>query len=184
MKKEKMPVEKKLKLIYSGELALFFLIFGVLGCLFVFGVITPADWKRYAFTYVTLVGATWIIADFIWALASKKRRKKVCILDKALVLPVAPVLIAFDIYCIIHNCAETLPYRYFIGFDLIYLSLVYLFQAIYHYFKPTKQMQDIIAEALKPEPEEKEEDDQKVIEAEAEEKPVEEVPVIEEKKEE
>ncbi len=157
MKKEKMPVEKKLKLIYSGELALFFLVFGVLGSLFVFGVITPADWKRYAFTYVTLVGATWIIVDFIWALASKKRRKKVCILDKVLVLPVAPVLIAFDIYCIINNCAETLPYRYFIGFDLIYLSLVYLFQAIYHYFKPTKQMQEIIADALKPEPEEEKE---------------------------
>lgn len=157
MEKQKMPIEKKLKLVYCGELALFAVVFMVLGILFVAGVITPADWKRYAFTYVTLAGCTWIVVDFIWALASKKRRAKSCILDKALVLPVAPVIISFDIYCIINGCAETLPYRYFIGINLIYLSCVYLFEAIYHYYKPTVQMLNIIEETKKAELEEQEE---------------------------
>ena len=153
MEKKKMPVEKKLKLIYCGELGLFAIIFAVLGSLFVAGVITPADWKRYVFTYLTLAGSIWLVIDFFWALLSPKRRKKVCLLDKALVLPVAPVLITFDIICIINLCSETMPYRYFIGFDLLYLAIVYCFQAIYHYFHPTKQMEDIIQEALKEEQE-------------------------------
>jgi len=154
MKKEKMSDEKKLKLVYSGELMVFAVVFGVLGILFLCGVISPADWKRYLFTYVTLVGGTWLIVDIIWALASKKRRAKVCLLDKFLVTPVAPVLISFSIYCIINGCNETLPYRYFIGGDLTYLSLVYIFMAIYHYFKPTAQMLEIIKEANQPAPEE------------------------------
>ena len=153
MEKQKMPIEKKLKLIYSGELAIFAVVFAVLGILFLTEVIKPADWKRYVFTYLTLAGGLWLIADFVWTLASKKRRAKHSLLDKCLVLPVAPILISFDIYCIINGCAETLPYRWFIGVDFCYLSLVYAFQAIYHYYKPTRQMQDIIADALAPEPE-------------------------------
>lgn len=151
MEKQKMPIEKKLKLIYCGELGLFAVVFAVLGFLFVFGVITPADWKRYVFTYLTLAGGVWLITDFVWALLSKKRRQKVSLLDKALVLPVAPILITFDIYAITQGCNESLPYRYFIGFDLLYLALVYAFQAIYHYYKPTRQMLDIIKEALQEE---------------------------------
>ena len=154
MKKEKMPEEKKLKLVYSGELLLFVVVFGTLGILFLTGVIKPADWKRYLFTYVTLIGGTWLIIDIIWALASQKRRAKVCMLDKLLVVPVAPVLITFSIICIINNCNEELPYRYVIGADLSYLSLVYLFMAIYHYYKPTPQMLEILEEAKHPAPEE------------------------------
>lgn len=149
-----MPLDKKLKLVYCGELMLFVVVFAVLGILFLTGVITPADWKRYLFTYVTLAGTTWLTIDFIWALASKKRRAKVCLLDKILVLPIVPVLMPFDIYCIINGCAENLPYRYFIGGNLVYLAIVYLFMSIYHYYRPTKQMQNIIEQTLAAEAEE------------------------------
>ena len=167
-----MSDEKKLKLVYSGELMLFVVVFVVLGTLLLTGVLSPADWKRYMFTYVTLIGGTWLIVDMIWTLASKKRRAKSCLMDKLMVLPVAPVLIPFAIYCIIHNCDESLPYRYFIGGNMIYLSIVFLFQSIYHYYKPTQQMLDIIkAATAEDEEEEKPSEEEEQKPAENEEKP-------------
>ena len=75
------------------------------------------------------------------------------------------MLIAFAIYCIINGCNESLPYRYFIGGDMIYLAGVFLFQAIYHFYKPTPQMIAIIESATQ------EEEEDEADESEEEEKP-------------
>ena len=139
----------KVKLIYSIELAIFVAIFLVLGLLITLGVIAIAEWKRYAFTYVTLAGGLWIVIDFFWTLFSPKRRAKNPLIDKIFILPVGFALLGFDIYAIINGCAETLPYRYVIGIDLLYLSSVFLFQLIYHWFVP----HPLIFDALKEEKE-------------------------------
>lgn len=136
MEKKKMDDLTKVKLILTIEYLIFVAVFAVLGILFLTDVIHVAEWKRYAFTYVTLAGALWIITDFTWTTVSKTRRAKNCYLDKILILPVGLVLLGFDIYAITQGCAETLPYRYFIGGNLSFVAAVYLFEAIYHWYKP------------------------------------------------
>ena len=118
------------------EYAIFVALFATLGILFLLEVIRVAEWKRYVFTYVTLAGAIWIITDFFLTTFSKARRAKSCLLDKILMLPVGLVLLGFDVYAITQGCAETLPYRYFIGGNFCYIAAVYLFETIYHWFKP------------------------------------------------
>ncbi len=135
---EKQPMEplKKVKLMLLVEYLLFAAIFLVLGILFLVDVIKVAEWKRYAFTYVTLAGGLWIVVDFFWCVFSPKRRAKNSMVDKWIVLPVGLALLAFDIYAITQGCAETLPYRWFIGADLAYLGVAYIFESIYHWFFP------------------------------------------------
>ncbi|MDO5330705.1 MAG: hypothetical protein Q4F15_04705 [Bacillota bacterium] len=154
--KKKMDPIKKIKLIYSGELLVFAAVFLVLGILIVTGVISVADWKRIAFTYVTLVGCSYLIFDFIWCLKSEKHRKKSAMIDKLMILPVALFVLVFDIcmlclgYVHIPEGAEASPlFGYVIGGDLIYLGLVYIFQAIYHYYHPVPLMLEAIEEELK-----------------------------------
>ena len=147
MEKKKLDDLTKIKIMLTVEYGVFVAIFAVLGALFLADIIKVAEWKRYAFTYVTLAGAVWIITDFIWTTFSKKRREKNCYLDKILVLPVGLVLICFDIYAITQGCAETLPYRYFIGGNLSFLALVYAFEAIYHWFKPIPAVIEAALEA-------------------------------------
>lgn len=126
----------KVKLMLAIEYLIFVALFTVLGVLFLTGVIKVAEWKRYAFTYVTLAGAIWILVDFFWTAFSPARRAKHCFLDKILLLPVGLVLVSWDIYAIVNGCAESLPYAYFIGGDFCYLAAVYLFQTIYHWYRP------------------------------------------------
>ena len=127
---------KKIKIMLLVEYLLFAAIFLVLGILFLTDIIKVAEWKRYVFTYVTLAGGLWIIADFFWCVFSPKRRAKNSMVDKSLVLPVGFVLLAFDIYALTQGCAETLPYRYFIGGDLCYLGACYIFESVYHWYRP------------------------------------------------
>ena len=136
MEKKKLEPITKVKLLLSIEYAVFVLLFVALGVLFLTGVIGVADWKRYAFTYVTMAGSVWIIADFIWCLASPKRRAKNSMVDKSLLLPVGLFLLVFDIYAAINGCAETLPYRYVIGINFCVLGAIYCFETIYHWFHP------------------------------------------------
>ena len=136
MEKKKLDPVTKVKLILSIEYLIFVLLFLVLGILFLLAIIKVADWKRYAFTYVTLVGGAWIITDFFWTTFSQKRRAKNCLLDKALMLPVGLALVGFDIYAITQGCTETLPYRYVIGINFCVIAAIYLFETIYHWFRP------------------------------------------------
>lgn len=166
---------KKAKLIYSGELLLFAIIFAVLGILFLLAVIKVREWKRWLFTIGPLVGGAWLIADFIWALVSKKRRAKVSLIDKIVVLPAGLAAMTFDIVALCNNWllnpteVSDLWYRYMVGSLLCYYAASYLFQSIYHWFNPIPGLFDV---ALAPEDEEPK--------PEGEEKPVEEVNPIEE----
>ena len=126
---------KKYKLIYSGELLLIAVVFLVLGILKLTGVMTSKQPRIAIFNWITIFGGLWIIIDLIWTLVSKKRRKKNCLLDKFLNLPIALFVIPFDlIYLINYPGAEL--FSKCVGFMFIYIFINYTFQAIYHYFKP------------------------------------------------
>ena len=180
--KKKRDALTKSKMLYSGELGLFSILFAVLGILFLTGTISVADWKRWAFAIVTLAGGVWLIIDFIWTLVSKKRRAKNCLLDKAMVAPMALCVLAFDILAFAFGWVNAsgegastaiLSFRLAIGIALCYYAAVYVFQAIYHWYKPLPL---VIEAALEEEEEEKKK-------AEAQEASGEQ-PVTEEKKEE
>ena len=49
----------KAKIIYSGELALFAILFAILGSLFLAGVILPSDWKKWLVLVGGSLGSVW-----------------------------------------------------------------------------------------------------------------------------
>ena len=115
---------------------LFAVIFLVLGFLKSFGVMTYNETRRIIFNWITLFGALWPITDLIWALASKNRRKRVCLMDKFLVIPLPIFLITFDLISLIAKPTDTNFYVFSIAAAFFYVSAIYLFQSIYHYFNP------------------------------------------------
>ena len=142
-KRERMDDFTKMKLVFSGELLIFAVVFLVLGILRLTGVIQVADdWKRYLFPIITLCGCTWFVVDLIWALASKKHREKSSLVDKSLVVPSSILVIIFDIYVLIKDPLMVSKdfFRYFTGSLFCYFALVYVFLAIYHYYKPIKYL--------------------------------------------
>lgn len=136
MEKKKLDPLTKVKIMLAVEYAIFVVLFAVLGILFLTEIIKVQEWKRYAFTYVTLAGGLWLITDFFWTTFSPKRRAANCLLDKILMLPVGIALLCWDIYAIVNGCAETLPYALAIGINFCYIAAVYLFQTVYHWFHP------------------------------------------------
>ncbi len=161
--------QKKAVLIYSGELALFAVIFMVIGILIMAGVIGIRDWKRYAFTYVTMIGGLWPIIDFIWTIVSKKHRAANSLLDKCFIIPVPLCLIPLDIWILVNGVenVENNVFRFGISIPLCYLALVYAVEAIYHYFKPIpmlleedeKEEENKVVAEVKDEKEEKKNED-------------------------
>ena len=142
----------KIKLIYSGELLFFSLLFITLGVLKIVGVWNTSGVRGWIFNIVTLAGGTWLIVDFVWATVSKNRRQKICYLDKILGLPSALFLIPFDIYCIVERSQNTLDeklYQIAISCFFFYLGANYLFQSIYHYFYPLRSLVDAYMEDLR-----------------------------------
>lgn len=137
-KKNYSKEQKKSILIYSGELALFSIIFLVIGLLIILEVIGVKDWKKYVFTYLTMIGGLWPIIDFIWCLVSKKHRSHNSMVDKCLLLPVPLSLIPLDIWILIQGIDNVEPniFRFGISIPLMYIALVYLIEAVYHYFVP------------------------------------------------
>lgn len=149
--KKKMDEITKVKLVYSGELLLFSVVFLVLGLLFLFGVITVADWKRWAFSILTCAGGAYFLFDFIWCLASPKKRAKVSLLDKILVLPMAIPVFVFDILAFVKGWVSSQEgieiFRYVLAISLLYYSAIYLFEAFYHYKHPIPGLIDISEES-------------------------------------
>lgn len=149
--KKKLDDVTKMKLIYSGELLLFAVIFAVLGPLFLFEVITVADWKRWVFAILTLVGGVWFIVDFVWCLVSEKRRKKNSMLDKALVLPMALPVLVFDILAFVNGWVwleeGVVYFRFALGIALCYYAVVYIFEAIYHFKHPVPMLLEELEKA-------------------------------------
>ena len=148
MKQEKKKLDEltKAKLLLQGEYLLISIIFLVLGILKLAGVYNTSTVRGHIFNFVTLVGGIWTVTDFCWSTFSKKRREKVTYLDKVLALPLGLYLIAYNLISIIiwNNVSQW--YQYGIGFVFIYAFLMFSFEAIYHWFYPTKALLDAVKE--------------------------------------
>ncbi len=131
-----MDPHKKIKLIYSGELLLFAVIFLVVAILKLTRVMGYNETRRIIFNWITIFGGLWGIIDFLWGALSKKRRARICLLDKALLLPLVLFIETFDFISLIAKPANENFYIYSLGFAFIYVTIIYTFQAIYHYFYP------------------------------------------------
>ncbi len=154
MAKEKMSIEKKTKLIYSIELIIIAVIFAVVATLQIIGVLGKNEIMQIVFNWITIFGGTWLIVDFLWTLFSKKRRAKNCLLDKILVLPLAIFLITFDIMCFAKlSFVDTRFRQIMLGSAFYYVFVVYLFEGIYHYYKPIPAIIQAIEETEKAEQE-------------------------------
>ena len=137
-----MDPHKKMKLIYSGELLLFAVIFLVVAILKLTGVMKYNETRRIIFNWITIFGGLWGITDFVWGLTSKKRRQRISLLDKALVLPLVLFIETFDFISLIAKPESESFYVISIGAAFLYITVIYTFQAIYHYFYPIPGLLD------------------------------------------
>ena len=144
--KQKMDMETKAKLIYSIELGVFAVIFITLAILKATGVIPTNPTRVLVFNWITLVGGSWLVIDFLWAFLSTKRQKRVSLLDKVIHLPAGFYLIAYDIYCLVAKPDKPEVYRYGIPIVLGYLGLCYTVEALYHFWHPIPGLLDSLKE--------------------------------------
>ena len=148
---KKLDKETKYKLIYSGELmffAILFLTFSILKFTHVMGY-NPT--RGLVFNIITLAGGTWGIIDFIWAISSKKRQQRISLLDKILLLPLALFILTYDFICLIAKPENVDFYIYSIGAAFAYIAAVYIFESIYHFYRPIPGLFDDEEEPQKPE---------------------------------
>lgn len=139
---------KKIKMIYSIEFLAIALVFLVIGLLELFKIMSFSERFQLIFKIITLAGAAWIFFDFFWTLYSPKKRKKNSLLDKILLLPAAIYIVVFDIVGFTTNR----PYEYYqIGIPLLffYIACIYIFEGIYHYYKPVPMVEEMINDAIK-----------------------------------
>lgn len=145
--KKKMDALTKAKLIYSGELMIFAIVFLVLGILKFVGVMGSNATRLNVFNWITLFGGTWIMIDFIWALLDKKRQKRISLVDKFLHLPAGIYLVTFDLYCLIAKPGiDSTICKYGVPIVFCYLALSYAFEAIYHFKYPVPGLLNAIVE--------------------------------------
>lgn len=145
--KKKMDALTKAKLIYSIELAVFAVVFLVIGILRITGVFKPNATRSTIFNWITIFGGTWIIVDFVWAMVDKKRQKRIAMIDKIIHLPAGLYLVSFDIYCFAtHPAAESPVYQFGVPAVLFYLCLCYAFEALYHFYYPVPGLLDTVEE--------------------------------------
>lgn len=150
--KNQMSMTTKVKLIYLIELAAFAIVFLVIGILEIVGVIHIREIVLTIFNWITIFGGTWMIIDFIWTMTSKKRQKKNSRLDKALLLPLGLYLITFDLICLIGQIDKVEQYdvyKYGVASALLYIALIYSFEAVYHWFHPIPGLMEGIEAAEK-----------------------------------
>ena len=141
-----MNIEKKTKLIYSGELIAIAVVAFVIGLLKLLSIIPTNSGLHLAFHIITLIGSVWVITDFFWTLFNKKRRAKNSLMDKIMALPLAIYMISFDIAGLVVVRTESY-YQIGVPMALFYLSCVYVFQGIYHYYHPIPLIEEAIEEA-------------------------------------
>ena len=140
--KKKMDFATKAKLIYSGELLIFAVVFLVIAILKFTNVIKFNSTRALIFNWITLFGGTWLIADLIWAIFDKKRQKRIAIIDKVIHAPAGIYLISFDLFCLITKPENEMVYQIGIPIVLSYLCLCYIFEAFYHYKHPIPGLLD------------------------------------------
>ena len=134
--KKKLDELTQAKLVYTIELGVFALIFLTVGLLFYFSVIPVKDTRITIFTYVTLIGGFLSLGDFVWFLASKKRRKKNSFLDKVLLLPIPLSLIPFDILTLAQGNFPNRYYAIALASVFTYITIMYTVELVYHWFRP------------------------------------------------
>jgi len=133
--KKPLDASKKAILFYSGELLLISIVALVIAILEWTQLIKVSERHRLIFNWVTIFGGTWLIIDFLLALFSKKRQKRIALIDKIIHLPLGIYLVSFDTFAFIKNPDISL-FQIGIPIALTYLSICYMFESIYHYFKP------------------------------------------------
>lgn len=133
---KKLSKETKIKLIYSGELLVFAILFLVFGILKFTNVMKYNPTRTLIFNIVTLAGAAWGITDFIWAIASKKRQQRISLLDKVLLLPLVLFMVSYDLICLIAKPSNEQFYLYMLGSAFLYVAVIYTFEAVYHFYHP------------------------------------------------
>ena len=145
--KKKMDPLTKVKLIYSGELALFAIVFLVLAILKFTGAMKTDPTRLRVFNWITIFGGLWMIADFLWAIFDKNRQKRIALIDKCLTLPAGIYLIVFDLYVLIRKPPITgRACTYGVPVIFTYFFLIYAFQAIYHFKHPVPGLLNAIQE--------------------------------------
>lgn len=153
--KNKMDPVKKAKIFYSAELFVIAAVFITVGVLQLTRVLRINNTVLTIFNWVTLFGGLFVVFDFCWLMASKKRQAKNSKVDKALLLPSGLFLIVFDLICLIKQIDKDANYdfyRFCIGSVLCYLAVVYIFEGFYHWWHPIPGfVEDITAEALEQE---------------------------------
>lgn len=166
--KNKLSTETKVKLIYCGELAIISIVVLVIGILKMVDVIHTRPTRLFIYNIITTVGAAYFIFDLVWYIVSPKKRKRSSLLDKLLILPASFYLIYFDIICFIDKYKNAEPnelfVRYSVGAVLLYIAVIYLFQAFFHFKYPVPQLIEAIEEAKQAELEEKKEKNENKVE--------------------
>ena len=142
--KKKMDFATKAKLIYSGELLIFAILFLVLATLKFLNVMKFNATRITIFNWITLFGGTWLLVDLIWALFDKKRQKRIAIIDKIIHAPAGVYLITFDLFCLIAKPEDPVFYQYGVAIVFTYLGLCYTFEAIYHFKYPVPGIIDAV----------------------------------------
>ena len=117
-----------------------------IGFLKIFGVLGYNPERVLVYNIITLVGVAYIIFDLIFNLASKRRRAKMCVIDKVFPCILAIYLIVFDILVLAKIKADEIFIQYSIGAVLLYAGCFSTFLGIYHYFKPSQQIIDAVDE--------------------------------------
>ena len=143
---DKEKLLKKTKLIFLVEFLVIAVVLYVVGFLRMFDVITFSANRLLAYNIITLIGFAYIYFDFFYSLLKNSKRAKTCFLDKALSMIVATYLVVFDILVLAKINTDMTFIKYSISAVLLYAASISLFMGIYHHFKPTQQVLDVVEE--------------------------------------
>lgn len=150
---------KKAKLMFSGELLIFAVIFAVLGSLILSHVWVLGGNFRMIFIFVTIAGCAWFFVDFFWTLLSKKRRTKNSLLDKVLPLPATGTILVTDIISLSYGLdnldATKELHQMAVGAVFAYFAFMYIVMAVYHYYHPIPMLLEEFEKEAKEQDEEK-----------------------------
>jgi len=147
---------KKEKTVYTVELAVFAVVYLVLGILIVTNVWIIKGTFRKVMIFVAVLACLWGIVDFFWTLLSAKRRKKYSLLDKALSLPLSLAVLGFNLYVFYEWSASgslqsaveltTASHQVFVGVIFLYAAAMLAFEAFYHYRHPIPLLLEAMGE--------------------------------------
>ena len=155
---KKMDELTKAKLIYSGELVFIALVALVIGILELTYIIKICNGFRIGFTWVTILLSPAMLIDTIYVMVKPERRANISIFDRCCLIPIYIYLIIIDEISLINY--NTMPQSYYqtvIGILIIYVAVIYLIQACYHWYHPHPTLVAAIEQDIKDEAKKKEE---------------------------